>query len=127
MRMRRMTLTELSKEIHNSNKEKGFWDKVRNFGETLMLVVTELAECMEADRKGNYAGNKPGYEKYKLNADFDEGYFKLMIKDTVEDEVADGIIRLLDLSGAMNIDIDWHVKQKLLFNQTRPRMHGKKY
>ena len=39
-----MNLTELSKEIHQDNKEKGFWDEERNIGEMLMLIVSELGE-----------------------------------------------------------------------------------
>jgi hypothetical protein len=35
-------LNNLSKQIYESNKAKGFWDQERNIGETLMLVITEL-------------------------------------------------------------------------------------
>ena len=45
-----MSLGELSKFCHSIAKEKGFWDKERNMGEALMLIVTELAEAMEAYR-----------------------------------------------------------------------------
>ena len=37
------SLNELAKLCHSIAVEKGFWDKERNIGEALMLVVTELA------------------------------------------------------------------------------------
>ena len=48
-------LNELSEEIYQNNKEKGFWDNKRNVGEMLMLVTSELGEAMEAHRKGRFA------------------------------------------------------------------------
>lgn len=43
-----MELNELSKEIHNYAKKKGFWDIEREMGTLLMLVVSELSEAREA-------------------------------------------------------------------------------
>lgn len=70
----------------------------------LMLVVTEVAEAAEALRHDD-------------KALFDE-------------ELADTIIRLLDICGACNIDIEEidieeEVKKKMLKNQSRPHKHGK--
>ena len=42
-------------------------------------------------------------------------------------EIADAVIRLLDLSAGLGIDIDAHVCYKLEYNATRPYKHGKKY
>ena len=108
-------LNELSEEIYQNNKEKGFWDKERNVGEMLMLVTSELGEAMEAHRKGRFA-NLESYEE-----------FEDAIKDTFEDEIADSVIRLLDMCGGLGIDIDTHVRLKLEYNKTRERLHGKKY
>ena len=44
------SLNELCELCHSIAVEKGFWEKERNVGEALMLVVTELAEAMEAHR-----------------------------------------------------------------------------
>lgn len=49
------------------------------------------------------------------------------IKDTFEDEIADAVIRLFDLAKGLGIDLEWHIQQKMEFNKTRERMHGKKY
>ena len=112
-------LNELAEEIYQNNKEKGFWDKERNVGEMLMLVTSELGEAMEAHRKGRFA-NLEAYEEF--SEDFEDA-----IKDTFEDEIADSVIRLLDMCGGIGIDIDTHIKLKLEYNKTRERLHGKSY
>lgn len=123
-----MNLTELAKEIYAGNKERGFWDEERNFGELLMLVVSELGEAIESHRKGWNTVPAQNVEfMLTLNdAAFNEA-FKDSVKDTVEDEIADAIIRLLDLCGGLGINIDAHVKAKLKYNASRPKLHGKKY
>lgn len=121
-------LGELSKAVYERNKEKGFWDNEKNVGETLMLVVSELGEALEAHRKGVKA-SKDCFVKV-VNAGSDEEFasaFKENVKDTFEDEIADAVIRLLDMCGGFNIDIVNHVYHKLRYNATRPRLHGKKY
>ena len=119
-------LNELSKEINDYAKSKGFWDKPRETGTLLMLIVSELAEAMEADRKKKCALPK----EFKKNIDLGGNWktnFEMYIKDTFEDEIADAFIRLFDLCGAMNIDIEYHINQKLVYNATREYRHGKKY
>jgi len=50
-----------------------------------------------------------------------------MYTESFDFEIADTIIRLLDLCGAKDIDIEWHIEQKLKYNSTRERLHGKKF
>ena len=50
MNYEKLSLKEWCDLCHSIAKEKGFWDKERNIGEALMLIVTELAEAMEAHR-----------------------------------------------------------------------------
>ena len=94
-----MSLNELCNYCHSIAKEKGFWEKERNVGEALMLIVTELAEAME------------GYRHQ------DEANFK--------EELADAFIRLLDLCGGLNIDIASEIAKKSEKNKARPYKHGK--
>ncbi len=93
------SLSELAQTCHSIAKEKGFWEKERNIGEALMLVVTELAEAMEAHRHQ------------------DEANFK--------EELADTFIRLLDLCGGLGIDIEKEISEKCEVNKNRPYKHGK--
>ena len=121
-------LTKLSSEIYAANKAKGFYDKPRENGTTLMLIVSELAEAMEADRgRGNTLDRNYFERGIQDYPDSFEKFFKENVKDTYEDELADALIRILDHCGAKNIDIGWHVEQKLKYNATRARLHGKVY
>lgn len=127
-------LNKLSKQIYEGNKLRGFDVAKENIGQSLMLVVSELAEALEADRKGKYA-NLEVFENYMAEDDINEGdldlYFKQSfqetIKDTFEDEIADSIIRLFDLCGGLGIDIEKHIELKLRYNSTRAYKHGKRY
>jgi NTP pyrophosphatase (non-canonical NTP hydrolase) len=124
-------LNKLRDNIHNANKAKGFWDKPRNVGELLMLVTSELSEAMEADRgRGNQLNIEAFNNVLKLYLEDDEVFkvtFEKYIKDTYNDEIADAIIRLFDLAGGHNIDLDFHINAKLKYNSMRERLHGKKY
>ena len=93
------SLNELSQLCHSIAVEKGFWDKERNIGEALMLIVSELAEAMEAHRKQD--------------------------QDNFKEEIADTFIRLLDLCGGLKVDIEEEIYKKSLKNKNRPYKHGK--
>lgn len=122
-------LNELAKSVHKAAKEKGFYDTHLEFGTRLMLITSELSEALEADRCYRHA-DMPAFEEcLEENVGEIEQYkaFQKYIKDTVEDEIADTFIRLLDLCGYMAIDIEKHIKHKLWYNEQRPRLHGKCY
>ena len=130
-----MNIKETAQAIHAINKEKGFWDKPRNTGELLMLVTSELAEALEADRKGKYANldlakqyAEHGYHlpTERQRVEF-KAHFEKDIKDTFEDEIADAVIRLFDLSEGLGIDLEFHIRHKMAYNNTRERLHGKSY
>lgn len=116
-------LNHSAQVIFQNNKAKGFWDNERNVGELLMIVTSELGEAMEAHRKGRFAS---GHTMLSSYATFEE-WFKNHYKDTFEDEIADAIIRLLDLSAGLGIDLEKHINAKVKFNQSRPKLHGKLY
>jgi NTP pyrophosphatase (non-canonical NTP hydrolase) len=101
-----VTLNALAAEIHAANKKWWFQpDGVtplrRNKGELLMLVVTELAEAMEGERK-------------RLMDD------KLPHRPMAEVEIADAIIRLLDYAAAYGYDLDGAIREKRAYNADRP-------
>lgn len=114
------TIGKLAAEIHSDACNKGFYDNQREVGTLLMLVVSELSEALEADRAGRHAPNPA-----VMSGDSED--FATRVKDTFEDEIADAIIRLLDLCGYFGIDIDWHVRAKMEYNRERPIRHGKRY
>ena len=72
----------------------------RNVGELLMLCVSELAEAMEGDRKG-------------LMDD------KLPERPMLEVELADCIIRILDMGVGLELDVPGAITAKLKYNAER--------
>jgi NTP pyrophosphatase (non-canonical NTP hydrolase) len=125
-----MTLNEIAAQVHRQAIESGFYPVGREFnvGEKLMLIVSELGEALEADRTkkrippGLSMGAVCGWVKDK---DF-RSSFEKYVKDTFEDEIADAIIRILDLVAALSIDIDAHVQAKMRYNAGREFRHGGK-
>lgn len=127
--MKKTYLNNLAKDIHLDNVLKGFYDNRREIGTALMLVVSELSEALEADRKRTYNNSDtllPDRIPSINNKRFKD-WFEKNIKDTVNDEIADAIIRLLDFCAWQNIDIDRHIKLKLAYNKMREHKHGKNY
>lgn len=136
-------INELAKQAYKNAKDKGFYDNKRSIAEALCLIHSEVSEALEADRAGLYA-NWDNFNKKIciLNdvanlkaADSQEDLYKdnwkiafdLHIKNTFEDELADIIIRVMDLAASMGIDLEAHIQAKMNRNLLRERKHGKKY
>lgn len=103
--------SELSNKLHETAVEKGFWpENVDDIFITkqLMMIVSEAVEVMEAIRKSKG-------------------------KDQIADEMADIIIRTLDLHagliehGYTDITLDDAVAKKANINKDRPERHGVKF
>jgi NTP pyrophosphatase (non-canonical NTP hydrolase) len=101
-------LDALAATLHEIAKEKGFWDGEYShdkIGNKLALVHSEVTEVLEAIRKSQ------GSEK-------------------VVEEIADVIIRLLDVYAAMRNEeqilhsLDEILELKVNKNKERPRLHG---
>lgn len=134
-------INKLSKEVHQNAVDHGFFDDEKNIGEMLCLIHSEVSEALEADRKGIYAketlATRPDWWlKAFANKDFGATFcdddrfkaqFKITVKDTFEDELADIMIRVMDLASFKSIDLENHVKAKMRYNSLRPYKHGKKY
>lgn len=113
-------LNELAQQIHQNAKDKGFWDAPRNTGEIFMLIISELAEALESDRKEDFASIS-GLEKEKVRI-ADSGYneisafkkaFEEYVKNTVEDEIADTVIRILDYCAVKNIHLSIEIFKEI--------------
>ncbi len=188
-------LNELRDKAYGNAVEKGWHKENLSNVHFLCLVISELMEAVEADRKEKYSkvgmfkewqGNSIPLTEETRKRRFKED-FEAYIKDTVEDELADACIRLLDLAGLRkadlgetnedelkcsegffdwtftesifsivcditdldffdkypfdaylrasirlimgfavkrNIDIFWHIEQKIKYNDLRPYKHG---
>lgn len=116
-------LKELTKEIHDTAVEKGWWDAGdRNFGEVIALIHSELSEALEDYRNG-YDINCIRHKS--VGSSFSSG--PLVVKpEGIPIELADVIIRILDFCGRHDIDISDAIRKKVDYNKTRPYKHGKK-
>lgn len=103
---------------HEIAKECGWWNETteRDIPRLLMLCVSELAEAMEGDRKGLQDTHLP-------------------LRPMFEVELADTIIRILDMSGGLGLDVGGAIAEKLAYNarredhkpENREKKGGKKY
>lgn len=101
-------LDALSALLHEIAIEKGFWDGEYNndkIGNKLALVHSEVTEVLEAIRKSKGSEN-------------------------IVEEMADVIIRLLDVYAAMRNEeqilhsLDEILEKKININKERQRLHG---
>jgi NTP pyrophosphatase (non-canonical NTP hydrolase) len=126
MTMAEMPLHDLAKEIARINRANGWYNVDRSVSDELMLIVGEVAEAHEEDRKGR----GPGDHYYRGPA----GGLSMLSRDEdglnkpegIPSEMADILIRVLDFCWRYNIDIDDVVAEKLAFNATRGERHGGK-
>lgn len=94
------------KEVHTANAkwwvslDDGVTPLKRNKGELLMLIVSEVAEALEGERKD-------------LMDD------KLPDRKMAEVELADAIIRILDYAAGFGYDLDGAYRDKMAFNAQR--------
>lgn len=125
-----MDINEISKIINDNAHAKGFWKDGIDIPQKLMLIVSEAAEAMEADRKNRYAKlseiNMNVLNGWVENDEFVKHYEK-KVKGTFEEEMADLVIRIFDLCFEKKIDLPAHIKAKHRYNTTRPYLHCKKY
>jgi hypothetical protein len=136
-------LNQWAQHCHKAAKENGWWNQredmkllAERFGgphylkhqsdlirdQLTLLQISELTESMEARRNGKYAGT----DFVQLDDPNFKENFKEKIKDTWEDEIADTFIRLFDMVGAYEIDIEYFIRAKLQYNATRGEKHGGK-
>lgn len=87
-------LTKWSKEIHENAVAHGWHEEKHSPEHYLGLIMTEVAEAVEADRKDRRSKAKVCYATGRLFADWYNGN----VKNSVEEEFADIVIRLLDMA-----------------------------
>ena len=111
-----MNLNQLRDKAYQCAVVHGWHEENLSDEHFLCLVISELMEAVEADRKGNHADTKKfnqeldyyTHEMKLYGENYDEAYrdtFEYYLKDSVEDELADACIRLLDLAGLRNVDL----------------------
>ncbi len=86
----------------------------------IALIHSELGEATEAIRNVRRC-EVDGVDVRGLS---DES-FVMSVKDTLEDELADTVIRIFDFCGDNGIDLESHIMRKMKYNTNRPYRHGK--
>lgn len=198
--MNNINLNTLRDRAYKIACEHGFHDEELSNEHCLCLVICELMEAVEADRKGRLGEKCKSrfnidYNRYPALVEEEKRFkssFEKNVKDSLPDELADAVIRLFDLAGMRNISLEiatkdigdciddmaesckdetftesiyaistlpmrydglydfhitindmvisifglakhleidllWHIEQKMKYNQLREKMHGKKY
>ena len=98
-----MNLNELKDRAYKIAKAHGWHDKELSDETYLMLIISEIAEAVQADRDNRHADIE-AFKKYEDRIDFKEN-FERQIKNTVEDEFADVVIRCLSFAGHRRWDL----------------------
>lgn len=98
-----MNLNELKDRAYKIAKAHGWHDKGLSDETYLMLIITEIAEAVQADRDNRHADIE-AFKKYEDRIDFKEN-FERQVKNAVEDELADVVIRSLDFAGLHGWDL----------------------
>lgn len=127
-----MTINELVKKIHENAKAHGWWDgEERSFGELIALCHSELSEALEEHRGGLAPRTRyyscPSRDSGLLCADRFDGcqYGKnagcaKRKPEGVPSELADCVIRIMDICGHYGIDLEDVIVEKHEYNKTRP-------
>jgi NTP pyrophosphatase (non-canonical NTP hydrolase) len=99
--------------VYRTAASKGWHEGPVNVWEKIALIHSELSEAVEEMRE-------PGYNPTRIYLSEDGKPEGLPI------ELADAVIRIMDLCEALNIDLEEAIQMKDSFNQTRPHRHGGK-
>ena len=86
--------------IHAQNKQMGWWDNPREIGTLLCLVHSEVSEAMEGARKNLMDDHLPH-------------------RSMLEVELADAVIRILDIAGGYDLDLAGAIEEKVTYNRIR--------
>ena len=132
-----MNINELAKEVHENAVAHGWWEKPPTLPEALCLIHAELSEALEEYREGNpliYGTCALAAEDCKFSGVCDrvgrpgegEGIDGPCKPEGIAVELADVILRTLDLMAALGVGVDAVVMAKHKYNLGREYRHGDK-
>src|SRR5574337_525235 len=98
----KMHLSDLQEICYNTALESGWWSNPDPLivPVKLCLIHSEISEAMEGHRKGKMDDHLP-------------------YRPAIEVEMADAVIRMLDLAGYLRLDLEGAILEKLEYNAKR--------
>ena len=104
-----MDIQKYVNETYQTAMEHGWHDEKKSKEHWLMLIITEIAELIQADRENKHANREMFEYGLKIDPnDPDEAFkawFDTHIKQSFEDELADICIRVFDFIGEFDIQV----------------------
>lgn len=121
------TLETLQKQAYEISNKNGFWDLHslyfdtpevlhRDIATRLALISDEVHEALAELRS----------HPFDIEA-ADSGNYASQLPESFGEELADIIIRTLDLAEGLRINLTDHVVKKIETNRGRPPKHGKNF
>lgn len=101
----------LADGAHQTSRAKGFYDGDINIGEKIALIHEEVSEALSAIRAADPDAPDKHVPQYSNFAA----------------ELADVVIRVLDLAAYKNIPLGDVIVAKMIYNAGRPHKHGKAF
>lgn len=94
-------LASLAEDAFKNADKHGFYNESTEIETALMLIITEMAEAVQADRHNRHGSIEYYESEIQMGRDIPTAY-KNSLEGTVESEFADIAIRILSLLGWMN-------------------------
>ena len=95
-----LALRKVQDKLHGQARSMGWHDKPREIGTMIALCHSELSEALEGARKDLFDDHLPD-------------------RKMLEVELADCIIRILDLAGSLDLDVAGAIAEKHRYNANR--------
>lgn len=127
----RRVMKQLTRVVHNTANEHGWWhnadgsviniEQPEVFASKIALIHSELSEALEHFREANNG--------FPLNMIWYDAPLEISDRskpDGIAIELADVVIRILDVCGELGIDLGEAILAKMDYNNSRAYKHGGK-
>lgn len=121
-----MTINEMVEQAHANARNKGFWEDWDLIGrvEDIQDVLGIEREVHDID-----TNNAIATRLALIHSEISEALEALRIGDmeNFAEELADIVIRVADMAGGLDIDLEQEIIKKMEENKVRGYMHGKRF